>query len=269
MPCPKTGSWPETKQGQSISVVCPSGKTGFGTVKCSYPGVWQTPDYSSCVDLSKYCHYCNDDGAALYAAASGADSIYSNANSLIKNSYTKEALQVGTDGNLVLEDKSGTGYWSTGTSGQGPYRLTMQSDGNLVLFQSNGALWSTQTSASPVIAVPHGDTVDQLWIIAGRVVRACLVNVVMAHLVPMPVLVDPTKAAKMDSVAVNMVTAVIPALIVGQDVTHCMDVAGRHKSFRYNPPIVFKIERDIVSNFFKDFRATYITSLGQNEKNKI
>ena len=81
-------------------------------------------------------------------------------------------LVMQTDGNLVLYSSTGTPLWSTGTSGRINYfntnklssgqiilsnqniisndlkiNLTLQTDGNLVLYSSTGTpLWSTGTS---------------------------------------------------------------------------------------------------------------------------
>jgi len=76
-------------------------------------------------------------------------SITSPSQILVSPSYlTKLAVQ--GDGNVVLSDiASGHVYWTTNTAGKGsaPYRLTMQSDGNLVLVDSTSAtLWSSGTA---------------------------------------------------------------------------------------------------------------------------
>jgi hypothetical protein len=63
------------------------------------------------------------------------------------NSY----LSVEEDGNVVLKDvKTGKSHWSSGTSGVNgvaPYHLTMEKDGNLVLYDSlSSVFWSSETS---------------------------------------------------------------------------------------------------------------------------
>ena len=54
-----------------------------------------------------------------------------------------------TDGNLVLYDSNNAAYWSTGTNNQGRppnYRLVMQDDRNIVIYDSiNVAIWSSGT----------------------------------------------------------------------------------------------------------------------------
>lgn len=59
-----------------------------------------------------------------------------------------------SDGNLVIYRNAGTPYqaavWSTGTNGKGrpPYRLTMQDDGNLCIYDGgDNWLWGTGTDS--------------------------------------------------------------------------------------------------------------------------
>lgn len=50
------------------------------------------------------------------------------------------------DGNLVLYDASGTAFWSTGTGGSGASHLEMQNDGNLVLYTATDQyVWASNT----------------------------------------------------------------------------------------------------------------------------
>jgi len=70
--------------------------------------------------------------------------------SLVNHHYK---LLIENDGNLVLRDASNSSgstiVWSTGTAnqGSGPYSLTLQTNGNLCLFDGTGtSLWCTQTS---------------------------------------------------------------------------------------------------------------------------
>jgi len=56
-------------------------------------------------------------------------------------------LAMQADGNLVIYNYLGQATWSSGTNGQNIAYLTMQSDGNLVLYNTNGvAVWDTQTN---------------------------------------------------------------------------------------------------------------------------
>ena len=59
-------------------------------------------------------------------------------------------LRLQSDGNLIEAQVAGNSLiWASETSGKGtpPYNLTMQSDGNLVLYDSkNSPLWNSKTS---------------------------------------------------------------------------------------------------------------------------
>lgn len=57
-------------------------------------------------------------------------------------------LVVQSDSNLVIYKDAGTAVWSSGTNGKGTgnKRLTLQGDGNLVLYDEDKALWSTRTN---------------------------------------------------------------------------------------------------------------------------
>lgn len=54
-------------------------------------------------------------------------------------------LSLTQSGNLVLSNDAGTSLWSTNTSSSGG-TLVMQTDGNLVLYGSNGVTWSSGTT---------------------------------------------------------------------------------------------------------------------------
>jgi hypothetical protein len=56
-------------------------------------------------------------------------------------------LAMQTDGNLVMYNTSGTAVWWTGTGGQGPSTLYQQDDGNFVVYRnSNGGFtWGSNT----------------------------------------------------------------------------------------------------------------------------
>jgi hypothetical protein len=65
-----------------------------------------------------------------------------------------------SDGNLVLrEQSSGSALWSSKTNGQNGTKLSMQSDGNLVLYTaSNSAVWDSGTNGTGVTRfVMQGD----------------------------------------------------------------------------------------------------------------
>lgn len=56
-----------------------------------------------------------------------------------------------SDGNLVLNDtRDGTALWSTATGGTEPGRALMQADGNFVVYDASGvARWSSGTGGNP------------------------------------------------------------------------------------------------------------------------
>ena len=56
------------------------------------------------------------------------------------------------DGNLVEYDSSGA-LWATGTNGRGSDFAIMQTDGNLVIYGTNGALWASGTVGHPGAAL--------------------------------------------------------------------------------------------------------------------
>lgn len=61
-------------------------------------------------------------------------------------------LSMQTDGNLVLYYNYGrmTPVWNTGTSGRSVKGVTMQTDGNFVMYNTgNAAIWATNTSGNP------------------------------------------------------------------------------------------------------------------------
>ena len=63
---------------------------------------------------------------------------------MVAGSYT---LVMQSDGNLVEYNSSGGVVWASGTNGKGAVQLILQSDGNLVLYnQSRGAVWTTGTN---------------------------------------------------------------------------------------------------------------------------
>lgn len=64
---------------------------------------------------------------------------------------TNYKLELQTDGNLVLYNTSGRPIWATGTVGRGA-KFNVQVDGNAVLYDaSNQVLWATDTNSNPGI----------------------------------------------------------------------------------------------------------------------
>lgn len=67
-------------------------------------------------------------------------------NSSLKSENKKYKLVLQTDGNLVIYENETTPIWATHTNGKGGNRLDMQDDGNLVLYNvEKSPLWSTDT----------------------------------------------------------------------------------------------------------------------------
>jgi hypothetical protein len=60
------------------------------------------------------------------------------------NGSTNARLVMQSDGNLVVRRRDNTAAWASNTGGTGLY-LTMQTDGNLVMYGSGGAYWSSGT----------------------------------------------------------------------------------------------------------------------------
>lgn len=57
-------------------------------------------------------------------------------------------LSLQPDGNLVLYASSGAAVWNSGTYGKGASKLYVQEDGNLVIYNSQGVTWSSGTNYS-------------------------------------------------------------------------------------------------------------------------
>ena len=71
-----------------------------------------------------------------------------NYRSVSPNGWNACILQA--DGNFVCYTGCSTPYWSTGTSTSYTPTLTLQSDGNLVLYANSAAIWNTGTLDSRV-----------------------------------------------------------------------------------------------------------------------
>lgn len=84
--------------------------------------------------------------------------------SLLSNQYLESdngqyRLYLQGDGNVVLRElATGNSLWSTGTHGQDGTRLSLQSDGDLVLYTATETpVWSTGTAGSGATALTVGD----------------------------------------------------------------------------------------------------------------
>ncbi|HUD10507.1 MAG TPA: hypothetical protein VMR28_02420 [Candidatus Saccharimonadales bacterium] len=88
------------------------------------------------------------------AANNSNDYKLSSGQTLSEGSYllspdSQSVLTIQSDGNLVLYSNL-RASWNSGSAGSSTNHLVMQSDGNLVLYnQSNAALWDSQTSGNP------------------------------------------------------------------------------------------------------------------------
>ena len=84
----------------------------------------------------------------------------------------KYKLTMQSDGNLVLYVVGGKALWSTGTVGTGAVSLNMQSDGNLVMRNTKGtAVWSTKTNGTGAVkAVLQDDANFVLYTSGGKAV---------------------------------------------------------------------------------------------------
>ena len=70
-----------------------------------------------------------------------------NINQSLISTDNRYRLVMQGDGNLVLYDNQSRAYWSSGTAGRGTSNLVMQNDGNLVVYRAGGnPTWYTQTS---------------------------------------------------------------------------------------------------------------------------
>jgi hypothetical protein len=54
-----------------------------------------------------------------------------------------------SDGNLVVYNPGRVPVWNSGTSGRGATRLSLQPDGNLVIYALDRAIWSSNTPGNP------------------------------------------------------------------------------------------------------------------------
>jgi hypothetical protein len=83
-----------------------------------------------------------DGNVVLY----GCNSIVPTWSTRTNNSTAQRVFTMQTDGNLVLYE-NGVPKWATGTNGKrsGPYYLSMQTDGNLVIYASSSPIWVSNT----------------------------------------------------------------------------------------------------------------------------
>lgn len=96
--------------------------------------------------------------AAAESAGKTPPVVYGVPTALSAGSY----LTMQTDGNLVLYTTSGDVQWASNTSGNSGATAALQNDGNFVVYSSSGAvLWASNTDNTPGTVLCHGDTMSQ------------------------------------------------------------------------------------------------------------
>lgn len=58
-------------------------------------------------------------------------------------------LQMQRDGNLVLYDNTSAALWASNTAGRAVRICAMQGDGNLVIYDFGAAIWASNTAGNP------------------------------------------------------------------------------------------------------------------------
>lgn len=100
-------------------------------------------------------------------SSNSIDTTLNSGQSISRNDYilspdSQSALTLQTDGNVLLFS-NGSAVWNSITYGTGANRLVMQTDGNLVLYNtSNAPVWSTGTDGNPgarLVLQPDGNMV--------------------------------------------------------------------------------------------------------------
>ena len=101
-------------------------------------------------------------GYALVFAMDGNLVLLAPTRQLLWESHTSgkfgRMLSMQTDGNLVIYDTSRTrAVWSTSTTGNPGACLSVQEDGNVVIYSSSGMpVWATDTACEMVDGPQHG-----------------------------------------------------------------------------------------------------------------
>jgi len=71
------------------------------------------------------------------------------ANEGLTNEEGTARLTMQSDGNLVLYNKNGKALWNSGTAGNAGDRLEVQTDGNLVVYKGNAVKWASHSNGRP------------------------------------------------------------------------------------------------------------------------
>lgn len=85
---------------------------------------------------------CSDGRSQTYSAVSSR-TYPNNGLCLVKDAF-KAVYQ--SDGNLVVY-KNNSAIWSSQTANRGADRISLQADSNLVIYGGSGAIWSSQSGA--------------------------------------------------------------------------------------------------------------------------
>jgi hypothetical protein len=83
-----------------------------------------------------------DSARAIWA--SGTDRRGTSCQSLFQN-----------DGNFVIYSMGGNAVWASNTVGRGGDRITLQDDGNLVMYAGSSAVWASNTGGRPTMPAPQ------------------------------------------------------------------------------------------------------------------
>jgi hypothetical protein len=132
----------EVKYGDPISLIA---SMVIPTAKLDQDEVL-TPGQNITSLNGKYVFTYQTDGNVCLYNISGGNAIWSSG-----KTHTAGKLVMQSDGNLVAYDYDGAPAWSTETTNQGvtPYYLNIQNDKNVILYDAkNNVIWSTQTGNS-------------------------------------------------------------------------------------------------------------------------
>lgn len=73
-------------------------------------------------------------------------SLFSANNDTLVSNNGQYRLVMQSDGNLVLYDQNNSALWATGTDGNPGSFLVIQDDGNVVVYKPNQPIWATGTN---------------------------------------------------------------------------------------------------------------------------
>ncbi len=99
------------------------------------------------VFLGAFCFFMIAGGVLAFAMDTLQDGQMLRIGDTLKSQNGQYRLVLQSDGNLVLYNRH-RAIWSTGTLGKHAKKLMMQSDGNLVLYGTGGPIWASNTSGN-------------------------------------------------------------------------------------------------------------------------